>query len=90
MEITALATAINRAEKDEANLYGKIFYQNSLGEDIMVVPCKTESEYEEEREKACRWVEEQVCMVSVRGVPSLLASTVDGERDAVESAGGVR
>ncbi len=83
-------TAAALATIDTASqLFGLIYYQNSLGEDIMVVPCKTPEEYEQGKVDAFKWMEEQICMVSVRGVPSFVDCTIDGEMDAVESAGGI-
>ncbi len=87
---TALAASSTTPEQDETKLYGIIFYQNSLGEDIMKVPCRTAEEYEAEKRIAWDWMAEQVCMVSVRGIPSFLAALSDAERDAAECAGGVQ
>ncbi len=69
-----------------SQLFGLIYYQNSLGENIMVVSCKTEKEYEVEKRAAWDWMENEITMVTVRGVPSL-GRTADSE-DAVECAGG--
>ncbi len=49
-----------------APIYAMIYYRNSLGEDIMRVPCRSAEEYEAEKQKALEWIQEQVCQVSTR------------------------
>jgi hypothetical protein len=56
--------AADESASTAAPIYAMIYYQNSLGENIMRVACRSAEEYEAEKRMARDWILEQVCQVS--------------------------